>query len=703
MSMLRRNLQFKVFRGGVLALRLGRWRAGMLPGADWAIRGVRCRGLSGLREWLGVGLLSIQRFTALVIVLASLAGGSSLWAEKSESWLEVRSPHFVLVSNGLAKTGRRVALQFEMIRAVFRNTFPKARVDPAQLPIILAVKDEESLKALLPAFWEQKGGIHPEGYFLGGQEKQYVALRTDTSVDPKYYSPNYNPYQTIYHEYIHLLVNLNYRWLPLWLSEGLAELYGSTRIMESRVDLGRPIEYHLELFRRQRLLPLPILFAVDYASPYYNKEHQATVFYAESWALTHFLILGERGKHSQKLVAYIVLLNNDVNPTDAATQAFGDLKKLGNRLDLYLRGLTMPSVQVKQPVEVVEDNFAVRALSPAESATVRGDFHVYNRRLADGRALLEEALRLKPNYAPAHESMGFLHFREGKKEEAARFFDEAVKLDSRNYLAHYFHAMLVLEQNSSGEVPEGVVHDLKRTIKLNPDFPSAYLSLASVYGTRGQNLEEARGLAAKAINLEPGNLQGHLVLAHILLRQERPAEAAKICRRVLAATKTAEERAGAESLLSDAQQYSDYQAEMKQRAEEARATAEEEARIAERMERERAARKKLAWEDLRRVEPVEPTTDTTEPSAGGMQVTVEGKVIEVSCTVKGALRLTLACPIYNLELQAANYHQVKLVAAEGNPPDGFNLCRQLKGLQAKITHKAGGADAGEIVSIELRK
>ena len=131
-----------------------------------------------------------------------------------------------------------MALQFEMIRAVFRNTFPKARVDPAQPPIILAVKDEESLKALLPAFWEQKGRMHPAGYFLGGQEKQYVALRTDTSVDPEYYSPNYNPYQTIYHEYIHLLVNLNYRWLPLWLKRRGISASGCPRLTRATLTIA---------------------------------------------------------------------------------------------------------------------------------------------------------------------------------------------------------------------------------------------------------------------------------------------------------------------------------------------------------------------------------------------------------------------------------------------------------------------------------
>jgi hypothetical protein len=70
----------------------------------------------------------------------------------------------------------------------------------------------------------------------------------------------------------------------------------------------------------------------------------------------------------------------------------------------------------------------------------------------------------------------------------------------------------------------------------------------------------------------------------------------------------------------------------------------------------------------------------------------------VGCTAAGALRLRLAGPNYNLEPHAAKYHQVKFATAEGNPPDGLSLCRQLKGLQVLITQKVGSADAVEYVS-----
>jgi len=643
------------------------------------------------------------RCLALLVFFVTCVAGRSLFAEKPEKWLEVRSPHFVLVTNGSTKTARRVAFQFEMIRAVFQNTFPNTRVDPAQPPIILAVKDEADLKVLLPEFWEKKRQLHPAGVFVGGAEKNYVVLRLDASVPTGYEGMLENPYHLIYHEYVHLLVSLNFPWVPVWLNEGMAEFYGNTIVRQKQVDCGVLIPSHAGLLRQGRFMPLPLLFAVDSTSPYYNEENNATIFYAESWALTHFLILGEQGKHSRQLVEYIELLRRDVDPVAAAKRALGDLNELQRKLDLYMNGLTMPAVGVKPPAEIDESNFVVCELPPAESAAVRGDFYVYDRHLAAGRALLEEAMRLEPNLASAYESLGFLCFREGKKEEAAKFFDQAVKLDSRNYLAHYYHAMLSVEQSSGAALSEGVASDLKRTIELNPNFAPAYAALASVYGARGQSLEEARTLAAKAIELEPGNLHYHLALAHVLLRQEHPEEAATVARRVLAAAKTPEERAGAESLLAAAQRYLDYQAEVKRRAEQARA-AEEQARAwRDRRERVLAERPSEAGGEAQIVRKAERLPADRPTPAEGLRIAAEGRIIEVSCTLKGGLKLTLARPAYNLELHAANYRQTKLVTAEGNAPEGFNPCRQLKGMQVRITYKAGAADAGEIVSIELLK
>jgi len=52
---------------------------------------------------------------------------------------------------------------------------------------------------------------------------------------------------------------------------------------ESRI--GTIDETHLYILQQNKLLPIETLLNVERSSPYYNEANQASVFYAESWAL----------------------------------------------------------------------------------------------------------------------------------------------------------------------------------------------------------------------------------------------------------------------------------------------------------------------------------------------------------------------------------------------------------------------------------
>src|SRR5581483_2198886 len=56
---------------------------------------------------------------------------------------------------------------------------------------------------------------------------------------------------------------------------------------------GRPLEGDAAILMSQRWLDLSLLFAVDRDSPYYNERDKTSIFYAESWGLTHMLALSE--------------------------------------------------------------------------------------------------------------------------------------------------------------------------------------------------------------------------------------------------------------------------------------------------------------------------------------------------------------------------------------------------------------------------
>jgi hypothetical protein len=111
-----------------------------------------------------------------------------------------------------------------------------------------------------------------------------VGLRLDASTQQR------EPFEPVYHEYVHYLTSRMTPHLPLWMAEGLAEFYGNTRLDNKKGFVGVPSAANVLILRRNPLLALEVLFRVNASSRYYHEHNKACVFYAESWVLTHYLI-----------------------------------------------------------------------------------------------------------------------------------------------------------------------------------------------------------------------------------------------------------------------------------------------------------------------------------------------------------------------------------------------------------------------------
>ncbi len=77
-------------------------------------------------------MLSLYR-SALLAAALLLLPAIALCA-KHETWVEVRSPHFIVVSNAGEKQARKIAVQFEQVRSLFRGLITIAKDAPSPLP-----------------------------------------------------------------------------------------------------------------------------------------------------------------------------------------------------------------------------------------------------------------------------------------------------------------------------------------------------------------------------------------------------------------------------------------------------------------------------------------------------------------------------------------------------------------------------------------
>ncbi len=176
------------------------------------------------------------------------------------------------------------------------------------------------------------------GLFVDGSSGDFILLSGDAKVGID---------RIVYHELTHQLVASSRAQLAPWYDEGLAEYLSTFRTVGAETHLGVPVDEHLRWLRdemrlgslRKRLIPLRELFAITAASRIYDERTRTGVFYAQSWALVHYLT--QAPDRREQLPQFLELLRSGQSPTDAVTGAFGmSLSELEQALRTYIRGDT---------------------------------------------------------------------------------------------------------------------------------------------------------------------------------------------------------------------------------------------------------------------------------------------------------------------------------------------------------------------------
>ena len=590
-------------------------------------------------------------------------------AEKPASWTEVRSPHFLVVANTGEKRARQTAAEFERFRVMFAAGVPHARLDSGRPMNVLAVREESDLRTLLPEFWEAKSGARPAGVFVRGPYKDYAALRVDApSPDSRE-----SPYQVLYHEYAHLLIDLNLPSIPVWLGEGLAEFFAQTTMTGRETGLGgysRSRAYQLVV---GRTIPWEDLFGAGHDSPYFNERDRTSAFYAQSWALTHYLMLGDNQGHRGQLLAYLKAIDDGASSVEAARTHLGEARRLTAVLQAYLQRDSLSFVPVDAAAKVDDRQFAARALPPSEVAAVRGDFHLHRGRLPDARAALEEALHLDPRLAAAHESMGLLAWREGRTQDALASLSQATSLDSTRFLAYYLLGTLLPSAEPTSGSTARAERSLRKAIELQPGFAPAYSELARMLGAGTDRLTEALSLAKKAVELEPATLSHHLLVAQLAFHMGAVDEAERLAARVLATAYLPRDREAAQNALDEM-----------------------------RAARASAGGMRAPPKEVRVGAGPPPVPPPPLAHRANAPLRVEGRVVQLECG-DAELLLTLDVEGRRVTLHAGNFFQVAYLTTAWKAPADFNPCTHLKGRRLRVGYgpPAGAANAGEIMSVEV--
>ena len=435
-----------------------------------------------------------------------------------DKWTSVRSKNFLLLGNASEKEIRQVGVRLEQFREVFSRLFTSLKVDSPVPTTVIVFKNDESYRPF-------KLNANSAGYFQPGPDVNYITLKLQSDVNSQQ-----DPFGIILHEYTHLLVRNTSANVPTWFNEGLAEYYSTFSITaDQKVVVGRPIANHVYLLRENKMLPLRTLFQVDQKSPYYNERDKQSIFYAESWALMHYLILGKDGQRMTQLSKFVELISASMPMEQAFQQAFAmTFESMEKELRAYVQRDRYPILSGSFQSKVGYDSSMQAApITEAEARAYLGDLLLKSNR-ADAEVYLQKALTLDPDLPMANASLGLLRVRQGKHDEARKRLERAVAASSQNYLIHYYYAYALSQEGNRdtetvmGMAPETATimrRELKRAIQLRPDFLESYSLLAFVNLVTEYELEETMEMVKQVLAGSPHRDDLRFMLAQLYLRK----------------------------------------------------------------------------------------------------------------------------------------------------------------------------------------
>jgi tetratricopeptide (TPR) repeat protein len=480
----------------------------------------------------------------------SFQPGSSVAAR--EAWTHVTSKHFRLIGNASEDDIRKVGARLEQFRASVSPFFdkPKRKFIP---PITVFVfKDDETFTPFKPLYQGKPAEV--SGYFQSSDDALYITLVANWRLP--------NPYAVILHEYVHYLTSNLRAPLPAWLAEGLAEYYSTFDVDGGgrKIVVGRAIPSRVQLLREVHFMPLSALLAADHDSPLYNEAGKKNLFYAESWALVHYLMAGAGDHRRAQFRRFLTALAEGQPAESGFRRAFDDdLGALELELMQYIRRNSYPPQQTIFDRKIEFDHaMQTAALGEAETSARLGDLLWHVSRYDEAEAALGRALALDPQLISAHTSLGLLRVRQKRYADARAHLQRAVEANSTDYRAHYYHAYAWQQEqvDETGYIslftPEAVAGmraSLARAQALAPEFADTYKTLAFINLVLRENLDEAESLIKRALELEPGREDFAYTLAQVYTRQQNFAAARQVAERIVGAGEKADIRRRAQFLL----------------------------------------------------------------------------------------------------------------------------------------------------------
>jgi tetratricopeptide (TPR) repeat protein len=371
-----------------------------------------------------------------------------------DSWITLRSPHFELFTDGGERLGPGLLVHLEQLRSLFLAQAGASAKSEVPVRIFAFRSTAEYL--------HYRKDETADAYYYGSPTRDYIVMPLVRADD----------YRTAAHEYAHAAIHGAGLRLPLWLSEGIAEVFSTVTFQAGHATVGAPNPGRLQALERASWLPLDEVTRL--ADPPSTRRDRNAMFYAESWALTHMLMFSPA--YSGRFGALLA------DPAASVFAVYGTSPgALEREMRSWITRPSLPSVRLTEPGETARP---VR--EAANSFRVAGALADLQFAIGQVETARRSYLALEttfPANAEVQVALGRIALATGRGAEALDRFGRAMSLGIQNARICYDFAIMA---QSAGLPESDVLTALERAVTLDAGMDDARWMLALSYMNAGR-------------------------------------------------------------------------------------------------------------------------------------------------------------------------------------------------------------------------
>ena len=428
--------------------------------------------------------------------------------------------HFTILTPAGGNVARKWAIELEQFRRGLQSAVP-VPVKRLRPVTVVLFKNDRDMGAFAPL--EKGQPVKIGGFFVRANDINTIMLslaRNDTETR-----------RVIFHEAVHWHLSAREHPMPLWLAEGLAEVYATFTTDSKTYAFGTEFEEHVARLREESLLPLPKLVGLGRDSLLYNEGTRTSIFYAQAWAFVHFLFYGEKSPGPAAVQRYLDLLPRVRSPDDAFLTAFGaDYTTLERQLRRYITNGRYRKHVLARSTDDMSRQLKVVPAMPADIELAKGSLLLVSRSAEDAEPFLGRAAELAPNDSRPWELLGNVAMSRRDFDTALTVLTKAASAGSTSHLVYHNLAVARLPELAQPWIPnqtidshvlDVVAADFRKAIALSPSHLASYEGLAGVVRGVATFAPADHELLAQGLAQAPGNTMIEAGLAAVEVRAGR--------------------------------------------------------------------------------------------------------------------------------------------------------------------------------------